>query len=38
MHMIRNKLLKVMQFISCIAKINNTLMDNAEGLDIAMPM
>ena len=25
-------------FISCIPKINSTLADNAEGLDIAMPM
>ena len=25
-------------FISCIAKINNTLADNAEDLDIVMPM
>ena len=25
-------------FISCISKINNTLIDNAEDLDIAMPM
>ena len=25
-------------FISCISKINSTLIDNAEGLDIAMPM
>ena len=25
-------------FISCISKINSTLADNAEGLDIAMPM
>ena len=24
-------------FISCISKINNTLIDNAEGLDIVMP-
>ena len=25
-------------FLSCISKINNTLIDNAEGLDIVMPM
>ena len=25
-------------FISCITKINNTLVDNAEDLDIVMPM
>ena len=25
-------------FISCISKINNTLIDNAENLDIVMPM
>ena len=25
-------------FISCITKINNTLIDNAEDLDIVMPM
>ena len=25
-------------FISCISKINNTLIDNAEDLDVAMPM
>ena len=25
-------------FISCISKTNNTLMDNAEDLDIVMPM
>ena len=25
-------------FISCISKINNTLIDNAEDLDIRMPM
>ena len=25
-------------FVSCISKINNTLIDNAEDLDIAMPM
>ena len=25
-------------FISCISKINNTFIDNAEGLDIVMPM
>ena len=25
-------------FISCISKINNTLLDNAEDLDIVMPM
>ena len=25
-------------FISCILKINNTLIDNAEDLDIVMPM
>ena len=25
-------------FISCTSKINNTLTDNAEGLDIVMPM
>ena len=25
-------------FISCISKINNTLIDNAEDLDIIMPM
>ena len=25
-------------FTSCISKINNTLIDNAEDLDIAMPM
>ena len=25
-------------FISCITKINNTLVDNADDLDIAMPM
>ena len=25
-------------FISCISKINNTLIDNAEDLDIVMPM
>ena len=26
------------QFISCISKINNTLIDNAEDLDIVMPL
>ena len=26
------------QFISCISKMNNTLIDNAEDLDIVMPM
>ena len=25
-------------FVSCISKINNTLIDNAEDLDVAMPM
>ena len=25
-------------FISCISKINNTLIDNAEDLDLVMPM
>ena len=25
-------------FISCISKINNTLIDNAEDLDVVMPM
>ena len=25
-------------FICCISKINNTLIDNAEDLDVAMPM
>ena len=25
-------------FINCISKINNTLIDNAEDLDIVMPM
>ena len=25
-------------FLNCISKINGTLIDNAEGLDIAMPM
>ena len=25
-------------FVSCISKINNTLIDNAEDLDIVMPM
>ena len=25
-------------FISCISKINNTLIDNAEDLDIVIPM
>ena len=25
-------------FISCISKMNNTLIDNAEDLDIVMPM
>ena len=25
-------------FISCISKINNTLIDNAEGLDVVRPM
>ena len=25
-------------FISCISKINNTLIDNAEDLDVAMPI
>ena len=25
-------------FISCVSKINNTLIDNAEDLDIVMPM
>ena len=25
-------------FVSCISKINNTLIDNAEDLDILMPM
>ena len=25
-------------FIGCISKINNTLIDNAEDLDVAMPM
>ena len=25
-------------FLSCISKINNTLIDNAENLDIVMPM
>ena len=26
------------QSVSCISKINNTLIDNAEDLDIVMPM
>ena len=26
------------RFINCISKINNTLIDNAEDLDIEMPM
>ena len=26
------------QFVSCISKINNTLIDNGEDLDIVMPM
>ena len=26
------------QFISCISKINNTLIDNAEDLEIVMPL
>ena len=26
------------RFISCISKINNTLVDNAEDLDVVMPM
>ena len=26
------------QFVSCISKINNTLIDNAEDLDVVMPM
>ena len=26
------------RFVSCISKINNTVIDNAEDLDIAMPM
>ena len=25
-------------FISCVTKINNTLIDNAEDLDVVMPM
>ena len=25
-------------FLSCISKINNTLVDNAEPLDVVMPM
>ena len=25
-------------FVSCISKINNTLIDNAEDLDVVMPM
>ena len=25
-------------FISCISKVNNTLIDNAEDLDVVMPM
>ena len=38
---IRNKKLiskNNVQFRSCILKINNTLIDNAEAIDIAMPM
>ena len=26
------------QFVPCISKINNTLIDNAEDLDVVMPM
>ena len=33
MHVIKNA-----PFISCISKINNTLIDNAEYLDVVMPM
>ena len=37
--MTKNQLLKNnAPFVSCISKINNTLIDNAEDLDIVMPM
>ena len=29
---------KIAPFSSCISKINNTFVDNAEGFDIVMPM
>ena len=38
MHMIINWLLKILHHSSCISKINNTLIDNAEDLDIVMLM
>ena len=37
MRMTKNWLLKI-PFASCISKINNTLIDNAEDLDVVMPM
>ena len=37
MHMAKNLPLNAL-FISCILKVNNTLIDNAEDLDIVMPM
>ena len=37
MHMTKNWPLNAL-FISCILKVNNTLIDNAEDLDIVMPM
>ena len=38
MPMTKNWPLKIMQFTSCISKINNTLIDNAEDLDVVMHM
>ena len=38
MRMTKNWPLKIMQFTSCISKINNTLIDNAEDLDVVMHM
>ena len=33
-----NALILIHKFLSCISKINNTLIDNAEDLDIVMPL
>ena len=38
MHVTRNLLLKYCTIISCISKISNALFDNAEDLDLVMPM
>ena len=39
MHMIKNQFFRInAPFTSCLSKINNTLIDNAEDLDIVMPM